>query len=181
VRRLLCAGRVRTVLRGRRGNVLDVGRSQRVVPDRLYRALVIRDDGQCGFPGCGARRGLDAHHVRHWIDGGRTDADNLILLCEAHHQIHHAGGFAIVTLGDGRFRFRRLDGTLLADHVNPATFIDSPNELETEHREVAAAAATTRWDGRRMDRDFAVGVFAQSRSRERCGTTVRPRDVVAVR
>jgi hypothetical protein len=27
--------------------------------------------------------------VKHWIDGGRTDLDNLVLLCRRHHRILH--------------------------------------------------------------------------------------------
>jgi hypothetical protein len=138
-----------------------------VVSDRLYRALLIRDDNECRHPGCCARRGLDAHHVRHWIDGGSTDADNLILLCEAHHQAHHAGEFAIVALGDGGFRFLRPDGIQLPDNVDPCALIDSPAQLESEYPNVAADAATPRWDGTRINREFAVAAFAGSRSHER--------------
>jgi hypothetical protein len=172
-RRLLCAGRIRTVVHSgagahrRAGNVIDLGRSHRVVSDRLYRALLIRDDNECRHPGCCATRGLDAHHVRHWIDGGSTDADNLILLCEAHHQAHHAGEFAIVALGDGAFRFLRPDGTQLPYNIDPGALIDSPAHLETEYPNVAVDAATPRWDGTRINRDFAVAAFAESRSHER--------------
>ena len=61
------------------GSVLDVGRKTRTIPPALRRALEARDR-QCRFPGCNARR-CDAHHVRHWADGGRTRLDNLVLLC----------------------------------------------------------------------------------------------------
>jgi hypothetical protein len=27
----------------------------------------------------------------HWIDGGHTDLDNLILLCRRHHSMWHLG------------------------------------------------------------------------------------------
>jgi hypothetical protein len=64
----------------------------------------------CVVPGCGAARGLHAHHIRHWEDGGHTDLDNLILLCPYHHRLHHRGAIAItgtagrllITDGDGR-------------------------------------------------------------------------------
>jgi hypothetical protein len=51
----------------------------RTVPPRMRRALEIRDRG-CRFPGCGSRF-TDAHHVRHWADGGPTRLENLVLLC----------------------------------------------------------------------------------------------------
>ena len=52
-------------------------------------------DNCCAVPGCGATRGLHAHHIRHWEDGGPTDPDNLVLLCPFHHRLHHRGGITI--------------------------------------------------------------------------------------
>ena len=46
-------------------------------------------------PGCGATRGLHAHHIRHWEDGGPTELDNLVLLCPYHHRLHHRGVITI--------------------------------------------------------------------------------------
>ena len=31
----------------------------------------------------------EAHHVRHWADGGPSDIDNAALLCERHHTLVH--------------------------------------------------------------------------------------------
>jgi hypothetical protein len=61
-------------------------------------------------PGCGATRGLHAHHIRHWEDGGATELDNLVLVCPYHHRAHHRGVITItgpahqlvVTDSDGR-------------------------------------------------------------------------------
>ncbi|OBG31806.1 hypothetical protein A5672_26475 [Mycobacterium alsense] len=41
----------------------------RVINRRLRRALEHRDR-TCAVPGCDATRGLHAHHIRHWEDGG---------------------------------------------------------------------------------------------------------------
>jgi hypothetical protein len=31
-----------------------------------------------------------AHHIKHWVDNGPTDLDNLVLLCGEHHRtVHH--------------------------------------------------------------------------------------------
>jgi hypothetical protein len=35
--------------------------------------------------------GPDAHHVRHWLHGGATSLDNLVLVCRAHHRAVHEG------------------------------------------------------------------------------------------
>ncbi|MEZ5374258.1 MAG: DUF222 domain-containing protein [Microthrixaceae bacterium] len=72
------------------GRPVDVGRKSRTIPDRLRR-IVIRRDGGCVVPGCGAGRGLEIHHRIHWEDGGPTDASNLVAICKAHHRAHHHG------------------------------------------------------------------------------------------
>ena len=36
-----------------------------------------------------------AHHVQHWVDGGLTSLDNLLLLCGHHHRLVHAGPWQI--------------------------------------------------------------------------------------
>ncbi len=60
----------------RDGHTIGAGRSTRVINRRLRRALEHRDRC-CVVPGCGATRGLHAHHIRHWEDGGPTELDNL--------------------------------------------------------------------------------------------------------
>ena len=74
----------------RNGRPVDLGRKTRTIPDRLRR-IVLRRDGGCVVPGCGATRGLEIHHRIHWEDGGPTDASNLIAACKAHHRAHHHG------------------------------------------------------------------------------------------
>jgi hypothetical protein len=64
------------------------------------RQLRFRDHG-CTFPGCGTSAFLQAHHTRHWEDGGRTDLDNLVLVCHFHHKLVHEFGWKV-----------RLDGLL---------------------------------------------------------------------
>jgi hypothetical protein len=78
----------------RSGQVIGSGRETRQISRRLRRALEHRDRC-CVVPGCGATRGLHAHHLRHWEDGGPTDLDNLVLLCPYHHRAHHRG---VITL-----------------------------------------------------------------------------------
>ena len=76
-------------LGGLPAQVLAAGRSSRLVTAAQRRALVARDRG-CTVPGCLAPPSrCHAHHVRHWIDGGPTDLDNLTLLCPAHHRHLH--------------------------------------------------------------------------------------------
>jgi hypothetical protein len=78
----------------RDGQVIGSGRATRTISRRLRRALEHRD-GCCVVPGCGATRGLHAHHIRHWEDGGPTELVNLVLVCPYHHRLHHRGGITI--------------------------------------------------------------------------------------
>jgi hypothetical protein len=78
----------------RDGQVIGSGRATRQISRRLRRALEHRDRC-CVVPGCGATRGLHAHHIRHWEDGGHTELDNLVLLCPYHHRLHHRGAITI--------------------------------------------------------------------------------------
>lgn len=110
VSRLLCDCSVSRVVTGPDGRPLDVGRTRRTVPPSLRRALVVRDDG-CRFPGCGRPPGwCDAHHVIHWTDGGRTAADNLVLLCDHHHAVVHRRDWR-VKFDDHELLVLRPDGT----------------------------------------------------------------------
>jgi hypothetical protein len=162
VRRLLCARLVRTVLRDGQGSVLDLGRTHRLVSDKLFRALLIRDHGQCAHPGCGNTWELPAHHVLHWLDGGRTDMNNLVLLCEAHHQSHHHDEYVIEATRGG-FVCTRRDGRPMPGQINPADYIATDGRVEDEHPDVWTDAATPNWDGQPLDRDYTISVFAASR------------------
>ena len=53
------------------------------------RALHKRSDGHCQYPGCTAERELEAHHLTPAELGGKTELDNLILLCPRHHTLLH--------------------------------------------------------------------------------------------
>ncbi len=95
VRRLACDADVIPTVLGTHSEVLDLGRLRRLVSTALWNALVTRD-WHCAFPGC--RRppiACDAHHIVHWVDGGGTDLDNLVLLCRTHHTVIHTTGWEI--------------------------------------------------------------------------------------
>ena len=53
----------------------------------------------CQYPGCRAARELEAHHIVAVARGGKTELDNLILLCARHHKLLH--DHRIRTTGDG--------------------------------------------------------------------------------
>ena len=95
VRRLACDAQILAAVLGARSQVLDIARLTRVVPTATRRALVLRDR-HCRRPGC--RRPptqCHAHHLQHWADGGPTDLDNLVLLCDYHHREIHNDGWTL--------------------------------------------------------------------------------------
>jgi hypothetical protein len=96
----------------RDGQVIGSGRATRTISRRLRRALEHRHP-TCAVPGCGATRGLHAHHIRHWEDGGETELENLVLLCPYHHRMHHRGVITITGPAD-RLRVTDSDGDELS-------------------------------------------------------------------
>jgi hypothetical protein len=111
-RQLACDATVSRVITDAASQPLDVGRKTKVVPPALRRAVAVRDGG-CAFPGCQRPSSwCDAHHVRHWADGGTTSLANLVLLCRRHHRLVHHRRFT-VEMTNERPRFFRADGTVL--------------------------------------------------------------------
>jgi Domain of unknown function (DUF222)/HNH endonuclease len=102
IERLACDSSIARVLLDSESVVIDVGRSKRVVSEPGRRALAARD-GHCRWPDCDRPASRSAaHHVVHWIHGGSTDLDNLILLCHRHHWMVHEGNWQIVRGDDGK-------------------------------------------------------------------------------
>ena len=101
VRQLACNAEIIPMILGGPGGPADIGRASRTVSRRLRRLLVARDR-HCRWPGCSAPPSrCDAHHIIHWLNGGPTKLDNLVLLCHAHHQHLHKYGCRIILEADG--------------------------------------------------------------------------------
>lgn len=94
LRRICCdADIVPVVLRGG-SEVLDVGRTSRLVTAGLRVALGQRDGG-CSFPGCDVPEAVcEAHHIQPWWAGGSTSLGNLSLLCHHHHALVEPAKYA---------------------------------------------------------------------------------------
>ena len=83
--------------------VLDLGREVRTARHWQRRAVIARDR-HCRAPGCRTKpRFCDVHHVDHWIEGGRTDVDRMVLLCGTHHREFHKDGYRMEFDADGVF------------------------------------------------------------------------------
>ena len=112
IRRIACDAGIIPILLSSTGDVLDIGRRTRTITTPLRNALIIRDRG-CTFPGCHQPPQLcDAHHLRHWSDGGPTNLANLALLCSAHHHIVHEGRWQTTRNPDGHLAYRSPTGTI---------------------------------------------------------------------
>jgi hypothetical protein len=93
------------------GTPLDLGRTVRLVPPHLRRAVETRDQG-CVFAGCDAPTWwCDVHHRLAWALGGQTSLENSALLCERHHTQVDAGAFTLDRDTRGRWHTYRRDGT----------------------------------------------------------------------
>ena len=94
-RRMACDAEVIPVVLGSRGEVLDLGRSQRFFNRATRRALVARDKG-CAFPGCTMPAfWTEAHHIVPWWAGGHTSVSNGVCLCILHHDVIEQGNWTI--------------------------------------------------------------------------------------
>lgn len=88
VKQLLCDANVSTPVIKSNGEV-ELGRRVRVASTKLKRELAITSP-TCTVAGCSVPASwCDAHHVKHWIDGGETKKENLVLLCRRHHTMLH--------------------------------------------------------------------------------------------
>ncbi|CAI3796647.1 HNH endonuclease signature motif containing protein [Pseudarthrobacter sp. MM222] len=88
-RKIACDADIIPVLLGGEGRILDIGRSSRIFPPHIRKALTARDQG-CSFPGCTIPAPwCEAHHISYWSRGGSTGTDNGTLLCSHHHHLIH--------------------------------------------------------------------------------------------
>lgn len=102
------------------GGITAYGRTRRTATPAQRRALAARDRG-CSFPGCTAPPAwTHAHHITAWALGGRTDLDNLTLLCGHHHREHQHLGWTCTM----------INGT---PHWTPPTWIDPHQKPRRNH------------------------------------------------
>ena len=149
VRQLACDADIIPVVLGSAGEILDVGRGVRLFTRGQRRALWHRD-GTCTYPGCDLPAGwVQAHHLVHWVDGGRSDLANAALLCQRHHtQVHDERLIAAIHPPDAHGRCVTWDLTRGSyDRELPARLTRLRRE-RAEHRATAQrhVAERTRLD-----------------------------------
>ncbi|MEH6794049.1 MAG: DUF222 domain-containing protein [Rhodococcus sp. (in: high G+C Gram-positive bacteria)] len=94
-----CDADLTPVIVDHNGVPLALGRTTRLASDDQRIALTIRDTCcvMCGRPAQWCR----AHHVRFWEHGGRTDLNNLALVCGECHRLVHHGDWQLLMGDDG--------------------------------------------------------------------------------
>ncbi|MHA7166707.1 HNH endonuclease signature motif containing protein [Arthrobacter bambusae] len=89
IRKIACDADIIPVLLGSHSRVLDIGRTTRIFPPHIRKAIIARDQG-CTFPDCTIPAPwCEAHHITYWSNGGTTSTDNGTLLCSHHHHVIH--------------------------------------------------------------------------------------------
>ncbi|WP_320537275.1 HNH endonuclease signature motif containing protein [Pseudarthrobacter sp. IC2-21] len=89
IRKLACDADVIPVLLGTHGEILDLGRRNRLFTAAQRLALTARDQG-CAFPNCTIPAPwCEAHHITYWSQDGPTNVSNGVLLCSHHHHLIH--------------------------------------------------------------------------------------------
>jgi len=94
VRRLACDATVMVALDDEFGHTMYEGRARRF-PTGSQRREVMRRDRHCRFPGCSNVTFTNVHHIKPWGSGGRTDLENLVLMCQHHHYRLHSSGWSM--------------------------------------------------------------------------------------
>jgi hypothetical protein len=115
VRRMACEAEIVPIVLGGAGEVLDVGRSRRLATAAQRRAISAMH-ATCVMPGCTVP--VDecrVHHVDPWHDGGRTDLDQLVPVCERDHHRLHEGGWTLKLRPDRTITLARPDGVVVYD------------------------------------------------------------------
>ncbi|RLB54042.1 MAG: hypothetical protein DRJ42_10305 [Deltaproteobacteria bacterium] len=163
-RRIACDAGLVAVHTTDDGQPLDVGRKTRAIPPAIRRALGVRDR-TCRFPGCDHHRWLDAHHIEHWLHGGETKLDNLILVCPTHHQLLHEGGFTVAVQQENgverQVLFRDSAGrAIVLSPRQPLTAESAIMRLcaanENAGAQVDSRTCESEWRGERPDYDYMV-------------------------
>jgi len=156
-RRMACDASVVHWQEAKDGEPLNIGRKSRSIPPAIRRAIKRRDGG-CRFPGCTCNKFVDAHHIRHWADGGETCMDNLVLLCRRHHHLVHEGGFGVHAEPNGETRFTYPDGRYLPpapDGRFRGNFESIQSDNQQNGLEITPETLPPLWRGETMDQDLA--------------------------
>lgn len=150
--RLECDASRITVDTDEHGNQTPVRRTSGV-SERLRRQLLLRDR-TCRWPGCANEHHLHAHHIIHREHDGRTEPENLIILCGHHHRVLHRHGYWITRNLDSTWTFHRPDGSII--DATPAK-MSLPRKTQYCDN-LPAETIDSKWRGERLERSQIPGI-----------------------
>jgi hypothetical protein len=114
IRRLACNARLRPVIIGNHGEVLNLGHQQRLA-NRAQRRALRAMYRTCAFPHCDVTfNKCEVHHISPWELGGPTDLINLLPLCAFHHHLVHELAWKLELDHHRTLTIHQPDGTLYA-------------------------------------------------------------------
>ncbi|NQX28867.1 DUF222 domain-containing protein [Microbacteriaceae bacterium VKM Ac-2854] len=127
VRTAACADGIAPITMTDDGVVLNLGRTQRLFTVKQRLAMTARDGG-CLWGGCDRPASwCDAHHINEWQkDGGKTDLQEGVLLCRAHHLLLHNQHWRILRKGSRYYLYRPRE----SDPERRLTELISKNPLD---------------------------------------------------
>jgi hypothetical protein len=118
VRRIACDATIVIALDDDVGHTMYEGRARRF-PTDAQRREIMRRDRHCRFPGCTNVTFTNVHHVKPWKPGGRTDLDNLALLCEHHHRQVHSRSWTMSGNANEELTFVGPTGRSITSRPSP--------------------------------------------------------------
>jgi hypothetical protein len=118
VRRIACDATIVIGVDDDVGHTMYEGRARRE-PTDAQRREVMRRDRHCRFPGCTNVTFTNSHHVVPWKPDGRTDLENLALLCLHHHRLVHGRGWTMSGNANGELTFIGPSGRVMTSRPSP--------------------------------------------------------------
>ncbi|MGP0032882.1 MAG: DUF222 domain-containing protein [Acidimicrobiales bacterium] len=118
VRRIACDATIAIGVDDDVGHTMYEGRARRE-PTDTQRREVMRRDRHCRFPGCTNVTFTNTHHVDPWKPGGRTDLDNIALLCLHHHHLVHRAGWSMSGNANQELTFVGPSGRVMTSRPSP--------------------------------------------------------------
>ncbi len=119
VRRIACDATIVIGVDDDVGHTMYEGRARRE-PTDAQRREVMRRDRHCRFPGCTNVTFTNTHHVVPWKPDGRTNLDNLALLCLHHHRLVHSRGWNMSGNANQDLTFIGPSGRVMTSRPSPS-------------------------------------------------------------
>jgi len=112
ISRLSCDATISKIVLDESSIPINVGRKYRTATDSQWTATKAIYNS-CAWKNCDRRLSwCQLHHIDEWTNGGPTDFENLVPLCNQHHHNVHEGKWKIKLEPDRSLNIWKPDGTL---------------------------------------------------------------------